>query len=473
MSSLCSVPAFRKPRKRVRASQKKRGESVTVRARRKGKRVLALYMNGERVGTWRLTTGAEELEYAESWLQSPRGRPISLRFPLAPGKARYSGSEVHSYFENLLPDTKAIRERLAQRFRADSTDAFSLLAVIGRDCVGALQILPEEEEPSPIETIVSKPLSDKDIAAILRNLTAPAGGIMRQDTQTDFRLSIPGAQEKTALLRQKGRWRLPSGTTPTTHIFKLPMGLIGNGQIDMKTSVENEWLCSKLMQAYGLNTAHCDIAQFGDQKALIVERFDRVLASDKSWIVRLPQEDLCQATGTSYLKKYQSDGGPGIDRILGLLRTSNHAKQDREDFLKCQIVFWLLAAIDGHAKNFSIRIEAKGNYHLTPFYDVLSAYPVMGNKAGQLSPQKAKLAMGVRGEQNMHYKLAEIQRRHWIETAQRNGIGDEGEAIVNELLARTPGVIATVRTQLPADFPEAVSGPILAGLAKAAKKLAT
>jgi len=241
----------------------------------------------------------------------------------------------------------------------------------------------------------------------------------------------------------------------------------------MKTSVENEWLCSKLMQAYGLNTAHCDIAQFGDQKALIVERFDRVLASDKSWIVRLPQEDLCQATGTSYLKKYQSDGGPGIDRILGLLRTSNHAKQDREDFLKCQIVFWLLAAIDGHAKNFSIRIEAKGNYHLTPFYDVLSAYPVMGNKAGQLSPQKAKLAMGVRGEQNMHYKLAEIQRRHWIETAQRNGIGDEGEAIVNELRARTPGVIATVRTQLPADFPEAVSGPILAGLAKAAKKLAT
>lgn len=443
---------------------------MTAGASRKRKHALALYMNGERVGTWRLATGAEELEYAESWLNSPRRRPISLQFPLTPGK-KYSGGLVHSYFENLLPDTKTIRERLAQRFGVNSTDAFALLAVMGRDCAGALQIMPEPEQPAPIQSLSSTPLGEKHIAAILRGVVAPATGLLREDIQSDFRLSIAGAQEKTALLWHKGRWRLPNGTTPTTHIFKLPMGLIGNGQIDMKTSVENEWLCSKLMQAYGLTTAHCDFAQFEDQKVLVVERFDRALASDKSWIVRLPQEDLCQATGTSYLKKYQSEGGPGIDRILDLLRTSTHAQQDRETFLKCQVVFWLLAAIDGHAKNFSIHIEALGNYCLTPFYDVLSAYPVMGAGAGHLSPKKAKLAMGVRGEKNMHYKLAEIQPRHWLETARRNGLEVAAKRIMNELATTTPAIIDSVASALPENFPPSVSKKIFAGIRSASGKL--
>ena len=442
-------------------------------SKRSARRALALYMNGERVGTWRMVRGTgEELEYAESWMHSPNGRPISLRFPFVPGKAKYSGPAVHYYFDNLLPDANNIRERLAQRFRTGSVEAFALLREMGRDCVGALQILAEDDPPPSIETLTATRVNERAIAALLRNATLPATGIARTD-RDDFRISIAGAQEKTALLRHGGHWNIPTGPTATTHIFKLPLGLVANGQVDMSTSVQNEWLCAKLLAAYGLSVAECAMAQFEDQQTLIVKRFDRRPSQDGRWIVRLPQEDFCQVTGTPYYEKYQTKGGPGIDAILEILRNSANAAEDRVAFLKCQIIFWLLAATDGHAKNFSIRIEPGGAYSLTPFYDVLSVYPVMGKKAGQLSPMKVSLAMGVRGEQNMHYKLGEVQRRHWIATGKRNGLGEQITGIIDGLIASTPGVIEQVRAQLPAVFPEHISESIFAGMKKAAKTLAS
>ncbi len=431
-------------------------------------------MNGERVGTWRAGAGRDELQYAETWLASPNARPISLRFPLRPGKVPYTGAEVHNYFDNLLPDTKAIREKLARRFKLDSIDAFPLLESVGRDCVGALQILPENEPPPNVKSINFRVRSASEIAALLRETATPGSSVLHaaDEAGNEFRLSLAGAQEKTALLWHRQKWCSPVGTTPTTHILKLPLGLVGNMRADMNGSVENEWLCSRIVEAYGLPIAKCQIVQFEEQKALSVERFDRRLSADGSWIQRRPQEDMCQATGTSYLNKYENEGGPGIDDIMNLLRTAEKGFDDRRVFFACQVLFWLLAATDGHAKNFSLSINAGGTYALTPIYDVLSVYPIIGKGRAQLAPQKVKLAMGVRGESNMHYRLGEIQRRHWIATALRNGIGNEGEIIIDELIARTAGVIGTVQTQLPASFPEAVSGPILAGLSKAAKKLA-
>ncbi len=432
-------------------------------------------MNGERVGTWRAGKGRDELQYAQTWLASPNSRPISLRFPLRPGKAPYTGLEVHHYFDNLLPDTKAIRERIARRFKLDSIDAFPLLESVGRDCVGALQILPEDEPPSNVKSIEFRVRTEPEIATLLRETVTPGSERLNgtDDTASEFRLSLAGAQEKTALLWHQEKWCSPIGATPTTHILKLPLGLVGNMRADMSGSIENEWLCSKIVEAFGLPVAKCQTVQFEDQKALSVERFDRRLSADGNWILRLPQEDMCQATGTSYLNKYESDGGPGIDDIMNLLRTAERGFDDRRIFFACQVLFWLLAATDGHAKNFSLRINAGGTYALTPIYDVLSAYPIIGNGRAQLAPQRAKLSMGIRGESNMHYRLGEIQRRHWIATAQRNGIGSEGEAIINAMIARTPSVITFVQKQLPPDFPEAIGSPILAGLAKAAKNLAT
>lgn len=249
---------------------------------------LDLWMNGIPVGYWEIRRGIERLVYLPTWIDDPQGRPLSLSLPFTPGNQPHQGETVADYFDNLLPDSQPIRRRIAQRYRLASTAPFELLASIGRDCVGALQLLPPGETPLDLESIDGTVLDEAAVAGVLRDATAaPLPG--HAESGGELRLSIAGAQEKTALLRHGNRWMLPSGSTPTTHIFKLPLGRVGNMQADMRTSVENEWLCSKIVAAYGLPVAVCDIGRFDDQKALVVERFDRRPSRDRTWILRLPQ----------------------------------------------------------------------------------------------------------------------------------------------------------------------------------------
>jgi serine/threonine-protein kinase HipA len=431
---------------------------------------LNIWMNGLLVGQWEKTRTGELLRYFDEWIHHEQGRPLSLSLPFTPGNQAYRGEIVTSYFDNLLPDSESIRSRLAQRYQTGSAEPFELLTALGRDCVGAIQLLPPDEEPSDLFTISGDTLDEHAIAQLLRN-TSTSVPLGQFDHDADLRLSIAGAQEKTALLYHNQQWHRPKGSTPTTHIFKLPLGLVGNMQADLSTSVENEWLCSKIVAAYGLPVANCDIACFEDQKTLIVERFDRRLATRGNWIIRLPQEDMCQATGTSPLKKYQADGGPGMTAILDLLTGSTQAENDRRNFFKAQIVFWLLAATDGHAKNFSITHLAGRRYCSTPLYDILSAHPIIGSGQNQMAPQKVKLAMAVRGSAN-YYLLDKIQRRHWSAQATQVGLGATvAEEIITELIDSTENVIATVQSQLPHDYPESLANSILDGLKRQSEKL--
>lgn len=430
--------------------------------------VLNAWMNGLFVGTWTVRANRpQQFQYAAEWIASPAARVLSLSLPFQPGNRPHEGAHVENFFDNLLPDNKEIRQRLQGRFGTASTQAFDLLREIGRDCVGAIQLLPEGESPEGWNTIASEPLSKHQVEQALRDTVKIAYG---EHDHGDFRISIAGAQEKTALLWHDDQWHRPYGATPTTHIFKLPLGLVGNGRIDMKTSVENEWLCSKIMGAYDLAVAHCDIGIFGAEKALIVTRFDRKKAEDGDYWLRRPQEDMCQATGTPPGLKYETDGGPGMKQILELLRGSSLAEQDRRVFFKIQILFWMLAAIDGHAKNFSIFHEAGNAYRMTPLYDVLSAWPVSGTGPNQLSPYNMKMAMAWRTK-NAHYRYQEIQRRHFNQVAANLGIGKDAEDILDEILTAIPGVIETVRNGLPDDFPQKVSEPIFKGMKDSAKLL--
>ncbi|ACB66739.1 type II toxin-antitoxin system HipA family toxin [Burkholderia ambifaria] len=431
---------------------------------------LDLWMNGIPVGYWEVRRGVERLVYLPAWIDDPQGRPLSLSLPFTPGNQPHQGAIVADYFDNLLPDSQPIRRRIAQRYRLGSTAPFELLASIGRDCVGALQLLPPDETPVDLQAIDGTALDDAAVADVLRHATAaPLPGHAEPDGE--LRLSIAGAQEKTALLRHGNRWLLPAGSTPTTHIFKLPLGRVGNMQADMRTSVENEWLCSKIVAAYGLPVAACDIGRFDDQKALIVERFDRRPSRDGTWILRLPQEDMCQATGTPSGAKYESDGGPGIATIMGILANSAEAAQDRNNFFVTQLVFWVLAAIDGHAKNFSIAHLPGNTYRSTPLYDVLSAHPIIGTRRNQLPPRRARLAMAVCGK-NRHYVIADIQPRHWIAQGARVGLTeDEVRAAMAGVAARTEPAIADVASRIPADFPADVADAIFDGMRRQARKL--
>ncbi len=440
--------------------------------RRAHSRPLSIWTNGELVGHW-TSAGRRpmELAYADGWLQSASSRPLSLSLPLPLlGNQPLRGERVENFFENLLPESSAIRKRLAQRYAAGSEDTFNLLAAIGRDCVGAVQLLDAEEAPTGFDRIEGEPLDDEAVAALLRSAVGgtPFG---QQEEHQDFRISIAGAQEKTALLWHEGQWMRPLGATPTTHIVKLPLGLVGNMQADMSTSVYNEWLCLKLMGALGFDVARADITTFADHApVLVVERFDRKPHPTEPWILRLPQEDFCQACGVSAAGKYEADGGPGIEQLAQVLQGSQNARTDLRTLLASQITFWLMAATDGHAKNFSIRLHAGGAYALTPLYDVLSAWPIIGNGKNRLAWKNAKLAMAVSGK-NRHYHLANIMRRHFNATAARCGWGESAEDIISDLLAKVDAAIDTVANQLPAGFPEDVAAAIFEGMRTQAKRL--
>jgi serine/threonine-protein kinase HipA len=440
-------------------------------ARRSQTQRLDIWMNGIPVGYWEKARNADRLSYLDAWIGDEQGRPLSLSMPFTPGNQPYRGDVVSAFFDNLLPDSDAIRRRLAQRHRTGSTNAFDLLVALGRDCVGAIQLLPPDEQPPDLYAISGTPLSDPQIAQLLRNTTS-AAPLGQYDNGTDLRLSIAGAQEKTALLYHDQRWVYPTGSSPTTHIFKLPLGLVGNMQADMRTSIENEWLCSKIVSAYGLPVANCEVAAFEDQKALVVERFDRRLSSDANWIVRLPQEDMCQAAGRPAHLKYQADGGPGIAEIMDLLLGSDNADRDRRQFFKAQLVFWLLAATDRHAKNFSIFHLPGGQYRSTPLYDVLSAHPIIGPGRNQIARQKPKMAMAVRGSTN-HYLIDKIQRRHWIEQARHVELGSKtAQDIISEVVDATDHVIGAVRGLVPSEFPAGLAESILSGIERQRDRLA-
>jgi serine/threonine-protein kinase HipA len=426
-------------------------------------------MNGERVGTWTLlSSGLHEFRYDAGWLDYPDVRPISLSMPLADPEISYTGSVAESFFENLLPDSADIRRRLQARFSARTNSAFDLLAEIGRDCVGAIQLLPDGEFPQNIRSITFEPLDEAGVAEALRSaVAAPGFGYSKGG---DLRISIAGAQEKTALLRHEGRWCRPTGATPSTHIFKLPLGLVGSMQADMKGSVENEWLCAKIVSAFGLEVARCDIADFEDQHVLIVERFDRRLSSGRNWWIRLPQEDLCQATGTPPGAKYENEGGPGLARIMDLLLGSRNARADRKNFLKAQVLYWVLAAPDGHAKNFSVFLEPQGRFSLAPLYDVLSAYPILGHGKNRLSPRKLTTAMSVVGT-HRYNRWEQITASRWQSTALKCRAQGEMENIFQEIIESAPGAVDRVSLMLPPGFPSEVSGPIFDGVQSAVERL--
>jgi serine/threonine-protein kinase HipA len=437
-------------------------------ARRFQARALAVWANGLRVGTWRLPARASmEFQYDPAWLSAPEARPLSLSLPLTLDAHAHRGKAVEAYFDNLLPDSEPIRKRLQQRFRADSQNAFDLLGAIGRDCIGAVQILPTAEAPADIRKIDAQPLGDSAIAAELAGVTSP-GRVVDQD---EFRISIAGAQEKTAFLKHNGRWCRPVGSTPTTHIFKLPLGLVGNRQADFRSSVENEWLCARIVAEFGLPVANCEIATFGEQKALVVERFDRQLHSSGRYWLRLMQEDMAQATGTPWHRKYQSDGGPGVVELARILRGSVESQKDLAVLFQSQVLFWMLAATDGHAKNFSLRILPAGRFRLTPLYDVLSAWPVIGRKANELPIEKIRMAMAVPGERP-HYLWKSIHRRHFDSMARKLGLAAQGATLIDEMTAKTSAVITRVQRDLPKGFPQAVLERTLDGLRQSAGILA-
>jgi serine/threonine-protein kinase HipA len=424
---------------------------------------LRVLLNNRLVGRLlKETSGAISFQYDENWLTWSNTFPISMSLPLR--EDAFRGGRVVAVCENLLPDSESLRRRVAERVGAKGTDAYSLLFQIGRDCVGALQFVPEDDETAyDTSGIKGEVITEQEIEKLLKNLARAPLGL---DMDREFRISVAGAQEKTALLNYKGKWWKPHGTTPTTHILKTQIGSLQNG-IDLSNSVENEYYCLKLMAAFGLPTNAAEITVFGETAALVIERFDRKWTDDKR-LLRVPQEDFCQALSCPPSLKYQSQGGPGIVEGLDLLKGSDTPAEDQKAFLKTQIVFWLIGATDGHAKNFSIFLGRGGRFKLAPVYDVLTAQPSLASR--QIERKQLKLAMSV-GD-SRHYRMDEIKGRHFIQSAERAGLpGSLASEVLTEVAQAAETAINTVEKQLPRGFPKDIHHSVKAGLTARLKNI--
>jgi serine/threonine-protein kinase HipA len=416
---------------------------------------LRVYLNGRLVGHLRReASGAIDFTYDPTWLAWNNAIPVSLSLPLR--EDRYIGDPVIAVLDNLLPDNNDIRRRLAERAHADGSDAYSLLAAVGRDCVGALQFVPEGVDAGKAGEVNAQAVTERQVADRISNLARNPLGIGENDRE--FRISIAGAQEKTALLYWEDNWYVPHGATATTHILKPQIGRIPDG-IDLSNSVENEYLCLELVRALGLPAARSEIKDFAGKRALVIERFDRIWTTDGR-LLRIPQEDCCQALSVPPSRKYESHGGPGICDLVELLKGSDVPDEDQKTLFKAQVIFWVLGATDGHAKNFSLRLAPGGRFRLTPIYDVLSAQPNVDAKQIRLNKMKIAMAVG----KSRHYVVHTITGRHFVETGDQCGLPAKLVSdAMHEIGDTGKDSIDTVIAALPAGFPAAVAASVSKG----------
>lgn len=365
---------------------------------------LFVCLEGEIAGTVQTDGSRASFAYAPEWLRAPGAYPLSHSLPLA--ATEHSGRQVLNFLWGLLPDNDRVLDTWARWFQVSARNPLALLAHVGEDCAGAVQFVTEERLPDVLRSASSAAevewLTDADLDSRMRQLVRD-GAAGRTAEEGQF--SLAGAQTKMALYFDdaKGRWGIPRGRTPTTHILKP----VAN---DFDGFAENEHFCLALARRIGLGAARSEWRHFADVPTLIVERYDR-MQTGGIWR-RIHQEDCCQALGVHPASKYESEGGPGLSDIMSLLDSTDAPETDRDRFMKAVCLNYLLAASDAHAKNFSVlyaRGASRPSMRLAPFYDIASAWPY----PKRLPVQKLKLAMRIGG----HYRLREILPRHFHKLA--------------------------------------------------------
>lgn len=408
---------------------------------------LRVLMNDSPVGYLeQAPKGNLTFRYDESWLAREDAVPASIMLPLR--EEPFAGPAVLAAFDNLLPDSESQRRTISERVRAGGADTFSLLKEIGRDCAGALQFTEEDGQADQYRIDPAKldgePLDTEALELLLQGLPQSPLGLTFRDS---FRVAVAGAQKKTALLFHDNRWFKPHGVTPTTHILKTQIGKLPTGT-DLSNSIDNEYYCLKLTEAFGLPVAAAEIQTFGATRALVVERFDRNRTEDGR-IIRLHQEDMCQALSIHPSIKYERQGGPGVGQVLRVLEGSEDPARDQEIVLKAQLIFWLIGATDGHAKNFSIFVGPSGAFRLAPLYDILTVEPsIVDGSAGGLDP---RLAMSVGAERQ--HTIANIEARHFLETAEEARLSREvAIRILYEIAELAPSALAATEANLAPAF---------------------
>ena len=404
-----------------------------------GVKRLAVLLYGAKIGeTFETRAGRPAFTYAEEWMKGGPGVPLSLSIPLS--VADHDHKTVAPYLWGLLPDSQDRLEAIARAAeeKVSAGNPISLLGEIGEDCAGAVQFVRPDRVGDLEGECDVELLGEADIAMMLRRCREGLPPVRSGDRG---KYSVAGMQPKVALHRQvidgTERWGVPHGRTPTTHILKPPIP-------DLSGQLENEHFCLKLASALGLAAANSAVMSFSGENAIVVERYDRLRRPDGRY-ARVHQEDMCQALAIMPANKYQSDGGPSPERIVGdVLRASMAPREaveaDVRTFLSAVALNWVIAGTDAHGKNFSIVHGPRGAFRLAPMYDIISALPY--------DPiRDIKMSLRVAGDYGF-----DVYPRHWAKLA-RGCRFDPAEmnAIVDSLVRRCPDIASDVAAKCRED----------------------
>jgi len=341
--------------------------------------MLNVFLNTEFVGVLsKDNVGKPEFCYCENV-----NRALSLSLPIR--KEKYSNSECVGFFNGLLPENYDVRMAVGKKYGVNPKNDFSLLRVIGYDCAGAVAFFEDNAQNNLKEyyDIEGEILEDEELEKFIKELPEKplALGV------NDMRLSLAGAQDKTAITLKDNKVAIPKGGTPTTHILKPAIKIY-------KETVENEYICLKSAQKLGISVPDIQIREVNGLKYFLIERYDRDIKNNK--VKRIHQEDFCQASNIASAYKYQADGGVDFAGCFEILKKTSRPALEAMRFLELMLFNYLIGNNDAHGKNFSIIYREDGKIELAPAYDILCA--------GVYEGLSEKMAMKIGGEYK-HWKI--------------------------------------------------------------------
>lgn len=392
-----------------------------------------------------------EVTYRDDWRIGDEVTPLSLSMPVA--QRSHPDSVVRPYLKGLLPDNDDVLNRWGRQYQVSATNPFALLTYVGEDCAGAVQFV----RPDRLQALLA---GDGEIEWLDEDAVAQRVRALRKDptawhsTGITGQFSLAGAQAKTALFYDAvgRRWGLPSGRIATTHILK--PAITGFDDHDL-----NEHLCLMAARIAGLSAAASHVEAFASERVIVIERYDRRYEPDGR-LIRIHQEDVCQALGLPPALKYQNEGGPSAEQVIALLRkaipSAALANREIDRFVAALAFNWIIAGTDAHAKNYSVLLEGSQVW-LAPLYDLASALPY-----DDMYLPKLSMAMRIGGE----YRLAAVSGRHWRRFAETNRLDpDAVVAQIDDLTARVTDAFAAAATdptvrELGSDLPDRLAAAI-------------
>ena len=371
---------------------------------------LSVWLHGRHIAWLTGTSLRPKLEYLPDVVAEYGSGAALLSLSLPLRRGALTGPEVYNFFDGLLPEGQ-VRAQIAAQSRTPVTDIKGLLAAVGADCAGAVQVLPEGVDPVGQGELLE--MSDAEVVAVVESLPT-------WDLPDDFAItaSLGGVQSKVLLTKYGDQWCWPAGGAASTHIIK-PDPL--DSPIPHLLASE-DWAL-RLASSIGLRAARAELELFGSRLSLVVQRYDRGTTGE-----RIHQEDFTQLLGLPAAAKYdQSTGLPSrLARVVE--RVGPHSKDAsafRVELLKTVTFNLLIGNGDAHSKNYSILIQENGEVSLAPLYD---AAPTL-----LLYSRSSNAGHAIAGQARLNYLTAD----HLVREAASWGLDpEEGRVVVEETLQR-------------------------------------